>query len=136
MSGKRLTKEQVATMQRLIANHPELTNAQIGELVGTTGGTVGAEKRGVRTPVRTARRAALEKARRELGIVPANEPRDTFLAVDDPLANQAHDLTSVDQKVRELAGEIRLQALKELRKKLTAGDISPDDALAALGDER
>lgn len=136
--AKRLTKQQVATMQRLIADHPELTNAQIAELVGTTGGTVGAERRGVRNPIEMAKKAAFEVARRELGLVPpmakVEEPSATFLAVDSGLAYRAPEPTT-QQKIRDLTAEIRLQALKRLRQQLTEGQLSPDDVLAALGDQ-
>lgn len=129
---KKLTQDQVSKIRRLFKDFPALTNGQIAELVGCSDSSVGAERRGDRTPKTDEKRAAFEAALASLGKAPLSteedQPRETFSGGTPPAAPVA----SLEDRAHTLAIEIRVQALTALRKQLTNGDISPDDALAAL----
>jgi hypothetical protein len=82
---KHLRPDEVAKLQHLIATRPELTNAQIGKLIGCSDSTVGAERRGVRAPKMAARQEAFERAKAEL-----DEPNPYLMAIDEALtANES-----------------------------------------------
>jgi hypothetical protein len=125
VGGKRLTTEQESQLKLLLQQYPELTNAEIGKLIGTSENTVGNERRGERCKHRRARAETLVKAQAALGGSVAPAPAaDIFRDLVEP---------TTATPVQQLRDELEREALLRLRAQLDSGEASPVEVLEALG---